>query len=181
MIRPSLRWPRVRVPVVLYAHPLELSLGAALFFTGLRSVYNSATVPNSLQDVTSLVLLWVWQAGTILGSVGMVLGVFFRAAPGKRGQFWRAIERASCYLIASVCGAYCLALIWTGPAAASFAAAALGALALGLVFRAGAIRMTERVINEQAQLLNDDPAVREALRRLIDGRPPLWEQRGRQP
>lgn len=162
--------------MVLYAHPLELSLGAALFFTGLRSVYNSATVPNSLQDVTSFLLLCVWQAGTVAGSVGMVLGVFFRATPGKRGQFWRAIERASCYLIASVCGAYCLALIWSGQAAASFAAASLGAIALGLVFRGGAIRMTERVITEQAQLLNDDPQVREALRRLIDGRPPRSER-----
>lgn len=178
MIHPSLRFPRLRVPVVLYAHPLELSVGAALFFTGLRSVYDAAVVPDSLQDVTSLLLLWVWQAGTVLGSVGMVVGVLLRATPGKRGQFWRAIERASCYLIASVCGAYSLALIWTGRPTATFAAASLGALSLGLIFRAGAIRVTERVIHEQALMLGEDPEVREALRRLIDGRPPFWMRRG---
>lgn len=161
------RRPRHRLPVVLYAHPIELALAVALTLAGLRSLIQSAAVPGSLEASASHLAVLAWQVGSVAGGLGLLVGLL-----GRRRAFFRALERASCFIVGSVAAAYAVALAGTGEPGATLSAGTLAAIAAGLLLRAQAIRMTEDVIRHQLQVAADDDALRDALLDLIDGRPP---------
>lgn len=160
--------PRRRLPVVLYAHPIELALAVALTLAGIRALIQHTATPASLEASASAVAVIAWQVGSVVGGLGLLAGLI-----GRRRRICRAIERASCYIVGSVAGAYAVALAATGEPGATLTAGTLGAIAAGLVLRAQAIRMTEDVIRRQLQAAaRDDADALDALLDLIDGRPP---------
>lgn len=154
---------RVRVPVVLYAHPFEIALGVAFVVIGLRTVIEGQTTP-AVDELPELPLL-LYRVVSVLGGLGVLVGIGYR-----RHALGRTVERASLYALCGAWAAYGVIVLdahgWRGGAATALLG---GLIASACLLRALAIRKTERVILSTLRAANRDP---EVLRQLVDGRPP---------
>lgn len=154
---------RLRFPNVLYAHPFEYAVGVGLILIGLRALFEGATTPSV--DQLPAAPLALYRVAATLGGVAVVGGLLAR-----RHAIGRAIERAGCYVLSGALAGYAvLVLVYQGRDAGFAVGVITGALSLACLLRALAIRKTERVILATLREVNRDP---EALRRLVDGRPP---------
>lgn len=153
---------RLRVPVVAYAHPFELGIGAAFVILGLKGLIAGHSSPSvdSLPEV-SLILYRVAQ---VAAGIGILIGLALRDKP-----VGRAIERAACYVLGSALLAFALLIVGRNGSAGWDVGLVCTFIGLACIARALAIRKTERVINATLAQVAADPV---ALRRLVDGRPP---------
>jgi phosphoglycerol transferase MdoB-like AlkP superfamily enzyme len=158
----STRRRRLRVPVVAYAHPFELGIGAAFVILGLKGLIAGHSSPSvdSLPEV-SLVLYRVAQ---VVAGVGILIGLALRDK-----TLGRAIERAACYVLGSALLAFALLVVGRNGSAGWDVGLVCTFIGLACIARARAIRKTEQVINATLAQVAADPV---ALRRLVDGRPP---------
>jgi uncharacterized integral membrane protein len=165
----STRRPRRRfsLPVILYAHPFELALGFAFAALGIRGLIADVTSP-SVDALPELPLL-LYRLGSIIAGLGIIAGLIMRQRP-----IGRAIERASCYVLAGVLGAFALILLVVNGWDAFATGLVCIALGAACFFRARAIAKTERVILEQLRAANAI-AVADLLK-IIDGRPASEER-----
>lgn len=157
------------LPVVFYAHPFELALGIVLVVNAARA-FTAGDVSPALDEALPDGLRLVYQTASLLGGVGVLAGLRYRAHP--RG---RNLERAALIVMGCVYASFVVVLIGTyGPTLAWSSATNAAAIAAACWLRARAIRKAERVILAQLRNAQRDPAI---LRRLVDGRPPLEEDR----
>lgn len=156
--------PRQRrdLPVVLYAHPFELAIGAAFILLGLKGLVGGHSSPSvdALPDL-SLVL---YRLAELAAGIGILVGLAVRDKP-----IGRAVERAACYVLASALVAFAVLLVGRNGAAGWDVALVCAFIGLACFLRARALVKTERVILAELRRANRDPAT---LRRLVDGRPP---------
>lgn len=156
--------PRRRVPVVLYAHPFEVALGISFVLAGIRAteVLDFQAFPLD-RKIVDVVLTGYIVAG-VIGGIGVLIGLAIRVQP-----FGRTLEQAALCLVAGAWSAYGLNLILL-PGTAGVATGAMHiVIAAACLLRAVAIYKTARVILATYRHANNDA---DALRRLIDGRPP---------
>ena len=154
---PTPRRRRFALPVVFYAHPFELALGAALIVNGVRGFTGSLS--PSVDQLPQLPLALYLIVSTV-GGLGVVLGLVTER---------KTIERSALYLVAAAYAAYGILLVSTNGAAGIATATVAAVVATACLLRASAIAKTERVILATLREANADPDV---LRRIVDGRPP---------
>lgn len=155
------------LPVVFYAHPFELALGIVLVVNALRA-FTAGDVSPALDSALPPSIRLVYQTASLLGGIGVLAGLRYRAHPPGR-----VIERSALILMGCVYASFVVVLVGTyGPTVAWSSATNAAAIAAACGLRARAIRKAERVILHQLRSAKGDPA---ALRRLVDGRPPLEE------
>jgi len=159
---PARRSRRPRVPVVVYAHPFELGIGAAFVVLGARGLLGGHSSPSvdSLPEV-SLVL---YRLAELLSGIGVIVGLAIRDK-----TIGRAIERAACYVLGSALIAFAVLIVGRNGSVAWDVGLVCLFVGLACIARARAIRKTERVIRRTLEQVAEDPI---ALRRLVDGRPP---------
>lgn len=158
----GLRRHRLNVPVVAYAHPFELGIGAAFVVIGLKGLIGGHSSP-SVDALPELTLL-VYRVAELLAGIGILVGLAIR-----QQALGRAVERAACYVLGSALLAFAFLLVARNGSAGwdvALVTAFIGAACIG---RARAIVKTERVIRKTLEQVSRDPI---ALRRLVDGRPP---------
>lgn len=157
---------RRRIPVLLYAHPFEVTLGVILVVNGVRQLATGDSSP-AIDDALPPVELLLYRVAGLVGGIAILAGLATRSHAAGR-----TIERAGLWLVAGSYAAYLVMLVaeYGVLSDATYNLLTSTAVLLGAVFRALAIRKTERVVLAQLRALNND---REALRQLIDGRPPL--------
>lgn len=154
---------RVGVPVIFYAHPFELGLGAAFVILGLKGLLAGSTSPSV--DALPAWTLLLYRVATLLAGVAIIAGLLLREHPAGR-----AVERFGCYVLASVLLAFALILIGVNGWAGFATGLVCALLGLACLCRARAVAKTERVILEQLRAANA-VAVPDLLK-IIDGRPP---------
>jgi hypothetical protein len=123
-----------RLPVVLYAHPFELALGAALIVNGVRGFVGSLS--PSVDQLPQLPLALYLVVSTV-GGLGVVIGLVVER---------KAIERSALYLVAASYAAYGILLVSTNGAAAIASATVAGVVAAACVLRAKAIRKAAQIV-----------------------------------
>lgn len=153
------------LPVVLYAHPFELAFGLILTLIGIRQAGALGAQPVGF-DVPGYVDAAV-VVGSILGGVSILVGL-----AGRTKALPRAIEKAGLYLVAGVFTAYAVALVALPGFAGTVTAVIELVIGVACFLRARAIGLTERVILEQLRRHNTGHADPDAIRDLVDGRPP---------
>lgn len=163
---PTTRQPRhtrrLHVPVVVYAHPFELGIGAAFVILGLKGLAGGASSPSV--DALPELSLILYRVAELLAGIGILVGLALRdEAVG------RAVERAACYVLGSALLAFALLLVGRNGSAAWDVGLVCTFIGLACIARARAIVKTERVIRRTLEEVSRDPV---ALRRLVDGRPP---------
>lgn len=134
---PRIRPPRRRrltLPVVFYAHPFELALGAALVINGVRGIVGDNTPSvDALPPLPRLLYLAV----STIGGLGVVIGLWTHR---------KAVERASLFLVAAAyatVGILIVATNGTNGIATATVAAVVGA---ACVLRAIAIRRAALIV-----------------------------------
>lgn len=165
----GLRRYRLGVPVVLYAHPFELGVGAAFVILGLRGIIAGTSGPSV--DALPEVPLLMYRVASMLAGAGIVVGLMLREHP-----VGRAIERAACYVLASALLAFALLVVGHNGGIAIPSALVSAFIGVACFFRARAIRKTELVICET---LTEVDRVGDVARRIVDGRDPLPTEDGR--
>ena len=129
---PDRRRHSPRIPVVLYAHPFELALGAALLVNGVRGFTGSLS--PSVDQLPQLPLALYLIVSTV-GGLGVVLGLVTER---------KTIERSALYLVAAAYAAYGILLVSTNGAAGIATVAAV--VAAACVLRAKAIRKAAQIV-----------------------------------
>lgn len=162
---PETRRRSFRLPVVLYAHPFELAFGTVLVLNGIKALLTGDLSPSVDAALPTFQLL-AYRLMGLAGGIGVLVGLALRTR-----TIGRTIERAALWLTASSYAAYAVVIVGVFGTQAAWTALTAGAVALGCVLRAVAIRKTDRIILRQLRKTNaaPDPVV---LRRLVDGRPP---------
>jgi hypothetical protein len=153
---------RPTVPVVVYAHPFELGIGAAFIILGAKGLVGGHSSPSvdALPDLTLL----LYRVAEVFAGAGILIGLAIRQQP-----IGRAVERAACYVLGSALIAFAILLVGRNGSAGWDVGLVCSFIGLACVARARAIVKTERVIRQTAETLAKDPV---ALRKLVDGRPP---------
>ena len=129
---PTPRRRRFALPVVFYAHPFELALGAALIVNGVRGFTGSLS--PSVDQLPQLPLALYLIVSTV-GGLGVVLGLVTER---------KTIERSALYLVAAAYAAYGILLVSTNGAAGIATVAAV--VAAACVLRAKAIRKAAQIV-----------------------------------
>lgn len=150
------------MPVVVYAHPFELGIGAAFIVLGVKGLLGGHSSP-SVDSLPELSLL-LYRVAELLAGIGVLVGLAIR-----QEALGRAVERAACYVLGSALIAFAVLLVGRNGSAGWDVGLVCLFIGLSCIGRARAIVKTERVIRETARALAEDPI---ALRRLVDGRPP---------
>lgn len=133
---PRIRPPRRRrltLPVVFYAHPFELALGAALVINGVRGIVGDNTPSvDALPPLPRLLYLAV----STIGGLGVVIGLWTHR---------KAVERASLFLVAAAYATVGILIVATNGTNGTVAtvAAVVGA---ACVLRAIAIRRAALIV-----------------------------------
>lgn len=156
---PAPRRRKLRIPLLLLAHPFELAIGVLL----ATSVGKVAQYPERLLDVIPVGLVFAWVALGTVGVLAITGGLLWR-----HRALGRAVEKAGLYLLAATMLAYAVVFAARLPFAESWnIVIQLGAIGAAAIFRAAAIRRTEAVILETLRTATADQ-----LLALVDGRPP---------
>lgn len=153
---------RLRIPVVVYAHPFELGIGAAFVVLGLKGLLGGQSSPSvdSLPEVSLL----LYRLAELTAGIGVLVGLSIR-----QEALGRAVERAACYVLGSALIAFAVLLVGRNGSAGWDVGLVCMFVGLACFARARAIVKTERVIRATIKEVAADPV---ALRRLVDGRPP---------
>jgi hypothetical protein len=122
------------LPVVLYAHPFELALGAALIVNGARGFVGSLS--PSVDQLPQLPLALYLIVSTV-GGLGVVIGLI----TGRK-----TIERSALYLVAASYAAYGILLVSANGTAAIASAIVTVVVAAACVLRAKAIRKAAQIV-----------------------------------
>lgn len=151
-----------RLPVIIYAHPFELGIGAAFVILGLKGLLGGHSSPSvdALPDVS----LIAYRLAELAAGAGILVGLAVRDKP-----IGRAIERASCYVLGSALLAFAVLLIGRNGSAGWDVGLVCTFIGAACIARGRAIVITERVIDQTLSMVAKDPV---AIRRLVDGRPP---------
>ena len=157
-----LRRHRLKVPVVVYAHPFELGIGAAFVVLGLKGLLGGHSSP-SVDALPELSLL-LYRLAELAAGIGILVGLAIR-----REAIGRAIERASCYVLGAALLAFAVLLVGRNGSAGWDVGLVTAFIGAACIARGRAIVKTERVIRKTLEQVARDPI---ALRRLVDGRPP---------
>lgn len=131
---PTPRRRRFALPVVFYAHPFELALGAALIVNGVRGFTGSLS--PSVDQLPQLPLALYLIVSTV-GGLGVVLGLVTER---------KTIERSALYLVAAAYAAYGILLVSTNGAAGIATATVAAVVAAACVLRAKAIRKAAQIV-----------------------------------
>lgn len=134
------------VLLTLYAHPFELATAVLLGVSAVRT----ATRLEAVLGILAPPIVYAWAAVTVLGILGILVGLFGSAdltgAHPKRRAFYRALEKAGLYLLAAATGVIgvlvAVALPWGDEWPSDVQ---LGAVVAACFLRAGAIRKAERI------------------------------------
>lgn len=156
---------RFQLPVVLYAHPFELAFGVVLVLNGVKALATGDLTPSVNATLPTFQLL-AYRLMGLAGGLGVLVVLALRTR-----TVGRTIERSALWLTASSYLAYAVVLVGVFGTPAAWNALTAGAVGVGCILRAIAIRKTDRIILRQLRKANADPDP-VVLRRLVDGRPP---------
>lgn len=148
---PPGRARKARVTLLtLYAHPFELATAVLLGVSAVRT----ATRLESVLGILSPSAVYGWAIATVLGILGIVVGLFGSAdltgLEQRRRAAYRAIEKAGLYLTAGATATIAVLVDVALPLSEAWPSdVQLGAIVLACLLRAGAIRKAERITLEE--------------------------------
>lgn len=144
---PPCRTPRARAAALtLYAHPFELATAVLLGVSAIRTA-------TRLEDVLGILappIVYAWATITVLGILGIIVGLFGSAdltgAHPRRRALYRALEKAGLYLLAAATGVIAVLVAAALPWAEEWPSdVQLAAIVAACFLRAGAVRKAERI------------------------------------
>lgn len=135
------------LPLVLYTHPFELALGAALALNGIRGIFGS--VSPSLETLPAIPL-GLYVVVSTIGGIGVITGILLGGndLTAHRG-LGMSLERAGLFCVASAYLGLAVLLLSNNGDASITTAVVYVVIGAGCLLRTRAIRRAARIIIEQ--------------------------------